>query len=168
MASCEAEPKPDNTEPDQKAWFTAFFLENHIDPFAYPTTVGSREQVEFMVYPENNERFYPCSDAMFTAIMSRKRPRFLSNRYREVLDKIFAIIKEFIDSEYDRAFLSSLIQIKYDNEIQSRLLIPSRLEKRLYKIFLNRTHIEDPYASQKKGKTPGHKNSWTRSPSKKP
>ena len=150
MASYEAEPNPVNTEPEQKAWFTAFFLENHIDPFAYPTTVGSREQVEFMVYPENNERFYPCSDAMFTAIMSRKRPRFLSNRYREVLDKIFAIIKEFIDSEYDRAFLSSLIQIKYDNEIQSRLLIPSRLEKRLYKIFLNRTHIEDPYASQKK------------------
>ena len=150
MASCEAEPKPVNVEdPDHNAWFTAFFLENHIDPFAYPTKVGSREQVEFMVYPENDERFYPCSDTMFNAIMSRKRPRFLNNRYREVLDKIFAIIKEFIDSEYDRAFLTRLIRIKYDNEIQSRLLIPSRLEKRLYKIFLTRTHIEDPYKSQK-------------------
>jgi len=150
MASCEAEPKPGNTTPDQNAWFTAFFLENHVDPFAYPTKVGSREQMEFMVYPENDERFYPCSDTMFAAIMSRKRPRFLRNRYREVLEKVFAIIEKFIDSEYDRAFLSSLIQIKYDNEIQSRLLIPSRLEKRLYKIFLSRTHIEDPYESRKK------------------
>lgn len=150
MEFSEAEPKPDKTNPDQYAWFTAFFLENHIDPFAYPKKVGSREQMEFMVYPENNERFYPCSDAMFVAIMSRKKPRFLYNRYREVLDKILAIIEEFIDSEYDRAFLSCLIQIKYDNEIQSRLLIPSRLEKRLYKIFLNRTHIEDPYESRKK------------------
>jgi len=150
MASLENEHRPVNTDPDQSAWFTAFFLENHIDPFAYPKKVGSREQVEFMVYPENNERFYPCSDTMFAAIMSRKRPRFLRNRYREVLDKVLAIIKELIDSEYDRAFLSSLIQIKYDNEIQSRLLIPSRLEKRLYKIFLSRTHIEDPYESRKK------------------
>lgn len=150
MASFEAEHSPVSTDPDQNAWFTAFFLENHIDPFAYPKKVGSREQVEFMVYPENNERFYPCSDIMFNAIMSRNRPRFLRNRYREVLDKIFAIIEEFIDSKYDRAFLSSLVQIKYDNEIQSRLLIPSRLEKRLYKIFLNRTHIEDPYESPKK------------------
>lgn len=150
MAPCEAEPTPNNTDSDQNAWFTAFFLENHIDPFAYPTKVGSREQMEFMVYPENEERFYPCSDTMFTAIMSRKRPRFLCNRYREVLDRILAIIKEFIDSEYDRAFLSSLIKIKYNNEIQSRLLIPSRLEKRLYKIFLSRTHIEDPYESRKK------------------
>ena len=102
------------TDPDQSAWFTAFFLENHIDPFAYPTKVGSREQMEFMVYPENNERFYPCSDTMFTAIMSRKRPRFLCNRYRNVLDKIFALIEEFIDSEYDRTFLSSLIRISYN------------------------------------------------------
>lgn len=150
MASCEAEPKPVNTDPEQYAWFTAFFLENHIDPFAYPTKVGSREQVEFMVYTENEERFYPCSDTMFAAIMSRKRPRFLFNRYREVLDKILAIIKEFIDSEYDRTFLFSLIRIKYDNEIQSRLLIPSRLEKRLFQIFLSRTHIEDPYESRKR------------------
>nr|WP_321403803.1 ARMT1-like domain-containing protein [uncultured Desulfobacter sp.] len=150
MAPCETDSNPINSTPDQHAWFTAFFLENHIDPFAYPSKVGSREQVEFMVYPENDERFYPCSDAMFAAIMSRKRPRFIRNRYREVLDEIFAIINEFIESEYDRAFLSSLIQIKYDYEIQSRLLIPSRLEKRLYKIFLSRTHIEDPFESQKK------------------
>lgn len=150
MASCDAAPQPINSTPDQHAWLTAFFLENHIDPFAYPSKVGSREQVEFMVYPENDERFYPCSDTMFAAIMSRKRPRFLCNRYREVLDRIFTIIEEFIDSEYDRKFLYSLIQIKYDYEIQSRLLIPSRLEKRLYKIFLSRTHIEDPFESQKK------------------
>ena len=27
--------------PDADAWFTAFFLENHIDPFAYPTKVST-------------------------------------------------------------------------------------------------------------------------------
>ncbi len=137
------------TDPDQDAWFTSFFLENHIDPFAYPTKVGTLEQIEFMVFPQDDERFYPCSDRMFNAIMSRKSGRFLKARYRAVYDKIIRLVNEVIDSEYDRKFLTALLKIKFDHEIESRLLIPSRLEKRLYKIFLSRTHIEDPYGDQK-------------------
>ncbi|MBU2630504.1 MAG: hypothetical protein KKE61_17975, partial [Proteobacteria bacterium] len=141
---------PAEKNPDFDAWFTAFFLKNHIDPFAYPTKVGAREQIEFMVYPENGERYYPCSDKMFGAIMSRKYPAFLKNHYKQVFDKIMAMIDELIDSEYDQQFLKTLIEIKYNDEIQTGLLIPSRLEKRLYKIFLSRTHIENPCSDVKK------------------
>jgi len=136
-------------DPDFDAWFTAFFLKNHIDPFAYPSKVGSKEQVEFMVFPEEGERYYPCSDKMFTAIMSRKYTAFLKQRYKQVYQKIMAMIDELIDSEYDKRYLKSLIDIKYDDEISAGLLIPSRLEKRLHKIFLSRTHIENPYAREK-------------------
>ncbi len=136
--------------PDQDAWFTAFFLENHIDPFAYPTKVSTQEQIEFMVYLENNERFYPCSDQMFETIMSRKYPQFLKDRYRTVYEKIIQLVDDIIESDYDRQFLKSLIKIKYDHEIETGLVIPSRLEKRLYKIFLSRTHIENPYSDEKK------------------
>ncbi|SDU37959.1 ARMT1-like domain-containing protein [Desulfobacula phenolica] len=136
--------------PDFDAWFTSFFLKNHIDPFAYPTKVGSREQVEFMVYPENGERYYPCSDKMFNAIMSRKYPPHLKNHYEQVFDKIIALIDELIDSEYNKQFLKTLVKIKYDDEIRTGLLIPSRLEKRLYTIFLSRTHIENPYSAEKR------------------
>ncbi len=137
-------------DPNFDAWFTVFFLENHIDPFAYPTKVSTLEQIEFMVYPENNERFYPCSDKMFDTIMSRKYPDFLKKEYRRVYDKIVQLVDDVIDSDYDRQFLKSLIKIKYDHEIETGLLIPSRLEKRLYKIFLSRTHIENPYSDEKK------------------
>jgi uncharacterized protein with ATP-grasp and redox domains len=137
-------------DPDLDAWFTVFFLENHIDPFAYPAKVSSLEQIEFMVYPENNERFYPCSDKMFDAIMSRKYPIFLKGEYKRVYDKIIQLVDYFIDSDYDRQFLKSLIKIKYEHEIETGLLIPSRLEKRLYKIFLSRTHIENPYSDEKR------------------
>jgi uncharacterized protein with ATP-grasp and redox domains len=137
-------------DPDVDAWFTAFFLENHIDPFAYPTKVSTLEQIEFMVYPENNERFYPCSDKMFDAIMSRNYPEFLKQEYHRVYNKVIQLVDDFIDSDYDRQFLKSLIKIKYDHEIETGLLIPSRLEKRLYKIFLSRTHIENPYFDEKK------------------
>jgi uncharacterized protein with ATP-grasp and redox domains len=136
--------------PDFDAWFTAFFLKNHIDPFAYPTKVGAREQIEFMVYPENKERYFPCSDKMFDAIMSRKYPPYLKKRYQQVFDRIISLIDELIDSEYDNQFLKALIKIKYDDEIRTGLLMPSRLEKRLYKIFLSRTHIENPYSAEKK------------------
>jgi uncharacterized protein with ATP-grasp and redox domains len=135
--------------PDFNAWFTAFFLKNHIDPFAYPAKVATREQVEFMVFPENQERYYPCSDKMYDAIISKKAGRFLNREYKQAFDRIIGLIDELIDSEYDNQFLKSLIKIKYDDEIQSKLLIPSRLEKRLYKIFLSRTHIENPYSQEK-------------------
>ena len=140
---------PAGDNPDFDAWFTAFFLKNSLDPFAYPTKVGSKEQIDFMVYPENGERYFPCSDKMFEAIMSRKHPRFLKNQYQQVFDRIIAMIDELIDSEYDNRFLKALIKIKYDDEIKTGLLIPSRLEKKLYKIFLSRTHIENPYSEDK-------------------
>jgi len=136
--------------PDFDAWFTSFFLKNHIDPFAYPSKVASREQIEFMVFPENEERYYPCSDKMFNAIMSRKYPPYLKKQYKQVLEKILAMIDELIETVYDNQYLKALVKIKYDDEIRTGLLIPSRLEKRLYKIFLSRTHIENPYSAEKR------------------
>lgn len=150
METKEYAPVKIGENPDFDAWFTAFFLKNHIDPFAYPSKVGSKEQIEFMVYPENAERYYPCSDQMFQAIMSRKYTPFIKQRYQQVYEKIMDMIDELIDSDHDRQYLKTLINIKYDDEIHTGLLIPSRLEKRLHKIFLSRTHIENPYAQEKK------------------
>ncbi|HKJ99157.1 MAG TPA: ARMT1-like domain-containing protein [Desulfotignum sp.] len=135
--------------PDQDAWLTAFFLENHVDPFAYPYKVGSVEQIEFMVYLQNNERYFPCSDKMFEAIMSRSCQQYLQERYQYVYDKVMQMVNDFIESAYDREFLTALIRIKYEHEIETCLIIPSRLEKRLCKIFLSRTHIENPYSQEK-------------------
>ncbi len=136
--------------PDFDAWFTSFFLKNHIDPFAYPTKVGTREQIEFMVFPDQEERYYPCSDNMFDAIMSRTYPSYLKQSYKTVFDRISAMIDELIETPYDNRFLKELIKIKYEDEIRTGLLIPARLEKRLYKIFLTRTHIENPYSDKKR------------------
>ncbi len=136
-------------EPDLDAWFTSFFLENHIDHFAYPLKAGSREQVEFMVYLDENERYYPCSDNMFASIMSRTNKDFVESRYEKAHQKIINLIDELILGEHDNAFLKSLIRIKYDHEVRIGLIIPSRLEKRLFQIFVSRTHIEDPQALNK-------------------
>ncbi|MCF8044476.1 MAG: hypothetical protein K9J83_01350 [Desulfarculaceae bacterium] len=139
-------------DPDLDAWFTSFFLENHIDHFAYPLKAGSREQVEFMVYIPDNERYYPCSDHMFASIMSRSNTDFVEKRYIKAHGKIRNLIDELISAENENAFLKSLIQIKYNHEIQIGLIIPSRLEKRLFKIFVSRTHIEDPCSEHKRNR----------------
>jgi len=150
MSSKKHTPFVYGEDPDLDAWFTVFFLENHIDPFAYPTKVGSVEQIEFMVCANDNERYYPCSDQMFEAIMARDNGRYLNQSYKTVLEKILHMVDEFIDDEYENQFLKSLIKIKYDHEISKGIIIPSRLEKRLYKIFLSRTYIENPYSDVKK------------------
>ena len=135
--------------PQKDAWYTAFFIENHIDHFAYPQHVATSEQIRFMVYTEDEERYYPCSDRMFRAIMSRNQPDFLQKKYGEVLDRVLKLIHRMIDDPWEKDYLDALIRIKFEHEIRDEIMIPSRLEKRLINIFLNRTQIEDPYLCEK-------------------
>ncbi|MGD8368216.1 MAG: hypothetical protein PVG78_11265, partial [Desulfobacterales bacterium] len=136
-------------EPKRDAWYTAFFIENHMDYFAYPEHVGTPEQVRFMVFTDDEERYYPCSDRMFEAIMNRDRSSFLQERYAAVLDRVIRLIDRLIENPGEKTYLESLIRTKYDHETRDEIMIPSRLEKRLVNIFLHRTQIADPYLCEK-------------------
>ncbi|MCK5542601.1 MAG: hypothetical protein KAI40_07890 [Desulfobacterales bacterium] len=138
--------------PGLDAWYTAFFLENHIDHYAYPSKVGSPKQVEFMLTLEGDERYYPCSDEMFCSIMSRKKNDLTKESYKIIYKGILKLVDDLIYSKQEKAFLKTLIKIKYEHEIEQNIIIPSRLEKRLYKIFVSRTHIEDPYILTKRNR----------------
>ncbi len=144
-----AQPYVPNVSPQKDAWYTAFFIENHIDHFAFPQHVATSEQIRFMVYTEDEERYYPCSDRMFKAIMSRNEPDFLQRKYGEVLDRVLKLIHRMIDDPWEKDYLDALIRIKFEHEIRDEIMIPSRLENRLINIFLNRTQIEDPYFCEK-------------------
>ena len=135
--------------PEWDAWHTEFFLENHLDPIAFPDRVATPEQVRFMVFTEGEERYYPCSDRMFNTIMNRKRSRFLRKRYAEVLAGVLDLIHRLIEEPFQRQYLETLLRIKYRHETRDQVMIPSRLEKRLLRIFLDRTQIEDPYMEEK-------------------
>ena len=152
----EASTRVDGTQPfvphvtpQRDAWYTAFFIENHMDYFAYPENVATPDQVRFMVYTENEERYYPCSDRMFNAIMNRNQSAFLQGKYAEVLGRVLNLIHRLIDDPWERDYLAALIRIKFEHETRDEIMIPSRIEKRLIKIFLNRTQIEDPYFCEK-------------------
>ncbi|OEU67484.1 MAG: hypothetical protein BBJ57_08340 [Desulfobacterales bacterium PC51MH44] len=135
--------------PEMDAWLTAFFIENHLDYFTHPDQAATPEQTRFMVYIEEGERYYPCSDRMFAAIMSRKQSAFIQENYKEVLQRILELIDRQIENKREKQYLEALIKTKYKHETRDEIMIPSRLEKRLMQIFLNRTLIEDPYIFEK-------------------
>ncbi|MBR9980091.1 MAG: DUF89 family protein [Desulfatitalea sp.] len=135
--------------PEKDAWFTSFFIENHLDYFTSPEKAASDEQIRFMVYTEPNERYYPCSDKMFGAIIWRNNSAHIQKAYNQVLQRILALIERQIEDPWEKAYLESLVINKYQHETRDEIMMPSRLEKRLMRIYLNRTHIEDPYGVEK-------------------
>jgi uncharacterized protein with ATP-grasp and redox domains len=142
-------PYQQGQDPAADAWYTAFFLENHLDHYAYPDHVATEEQVRFMVYTEENERYYPCSDRMFWTIMRREYPPFLKEKYEEALGKVLGLVERQIEDPWEKSYLKALIKTKYEHETRDGMMIPSRIEKRLLKIYLDRTQIEDPYLCEK-------------------
>lgn len=135
--------------PQMDAWHTSFYIENHLDYFTSPDKAATDEQVQFMVYTEPNDRYYPCSDKMFAAIVSRNNSAFIQKEYNKVLQRVLALIDRQIEDSWEKTYLESLVINKYQHETRDEIMIPSRLEKRLMRIYLNRTHIEDPYREEK-------------------
>lgn len=135
--------------PEKDAWFTTFYIENHLDYFTHPDQAASPEQIRFMVYTQEDERYYPCSDRMFAAIMNKNQPDFIQEKYNKVLKRILKLIERQIDDPNQKKYLKALVNIKFRHETRDKIMIPSRLEKRLMRIILNHTLIEDPYIFEK-------------------
>jgi len=151
MASVKTDTYTFNPEkpPEDEAWYTSFFIENHLDYYAYPERVASPEQIRFMVKLDEGERYYPCSDQTFDAIMKKNQSAMLQKQYHAVLQRILSLIETQIEDETQKQYLDSLIVIKFKHETRDEIMIPSRLEKRLLKILFHRTQIEDPFLKEK-------------------
>ncbi len=137
------------SNPETDAWLTSFYIENHLDFFTYPDHAATEEQVRFMVYTEEGERYYPCSDQMYEAIISRKQPAFVQENYGRVLKRLLDLINRQIEDDYEKAYLKALIVNKHHLDTRDEIIIPTRLEKRLMSIYLKRTLIEDPFQAEK-------------------
>ncbi|MDL2286411.1 ARMT1-like domain-containing protein [Desulfococcaceae bacterium OttesenSCG-928-F15] len=133
----------------QDAWEAAFFIENHLDHTAYPDEVAHPEQVSFMVYLQPGERYYPCAEGMFRTLTQKENIVDLDYRYQKVFSGILHLVDSILTDPEKKLFLKCLLEIKFRHETRDRLMIPSRLEKRLFQIFLNQTGISDPFFAVK-------------------
>ena len=132
-------------DPSDDAWLTNFFTENHLDFETQPDEVASPEQVRFVVHLPENAVYYPCSTELFEAILERQSKTYLQDRYQEVWKVVEQLVQDLIADESRRTFLTKLLRIKFEHDTHDHILLPSRLEKRLFKIFIDKSKIDTPY-----------------------
>ena len=131
--------------PGAEAWITNFFHENHLDFETRPDKVASPEQVRFIVHLPENAVYYPCSSELFEAIGRRDSAGYLRPRYEEIWSLVERLVLDHISDERKRAFLVELLRLKYAHDTHDGIMIPSRLKKRLFKIFVDKSNIDQPY-----------------------
>ncbi len=129
---------------DLDARVTFFFTVNHMDHESSPDNVTSSEQVRFSVYLEENEIYIPCSEKMFKMILSIEPENELDDIYNEILKKVEDIIKQYINEGWRLEYLLEILRLKFSHDTYHHIALPSRLEKKLIKIFLDKTGINDP------------------------
>jgi hypothetical protein len=132
-------------DPAADAWLTNFFTENHLDFETRPDKVASPEQVRFMVHLPENALYYPISAELFEAIARRQAKVYLQPRYQEVWSLVERVVRDHISDKRKRAFLIELLRLKYEHDIHDAIIIPSRLKKRLFGIFIDKSKVDMPY-----------------------
>jgi uncharacterized protein with ATP-grasp and redox domains len=132
-------------DPRDDAWLTNFFTENHLDFETQPDEVASPEQVRFVVHLPENVVYYPCSTEVFEAILKRQSKTYLHDRYRKVWKVVERLVQDLIPDKSRRTFLTELLRIKFEHDTHDGILLPTRLEKRLFKIFIDKSKIDTPY-----------------------
>jgi len=123
---------------------TFFFTVNHMDYESSPHNVASPEQVRFSVYLEENEIYIPCSEKMFEMILSLEPEKELDGIYNEILKKVEELVRQHIDEGWRLEYLLEILHLKFSHDTYHHIALPSRLEKKLIKIFLDKTGIKDP------------------------
>jgi uncharacterized protein with ATP-grasp and redox domains len=132
-------------DPKDDAWLTNFFTENHLDFETQPDEVASPEQVRFIVHLPENVVYYPCSTEVFEAILNRQSKTYLHDRYHMVWEVVERLVQDLIPDKSRRTFLIELLRIKFEHDTHDGILLPTRLEKRLFKIFIDKSKIDTPY-----------------------
>jgi uncharacterized protein with ATP-grasp and redox domains len=131
--------------PKDDAWLTNFFTENHLDFETQPDEVASPEQVRFVVHLPEDVVYYPCSTEVFEAILNRQSKTYLHSRYQKVWKVVERLVQDLISDKPRRTFLTELLRIKFEHDTHDGILLPTRLEKRLFKIFIDKSKIDTPY-----------------------
>ena len=132
-------------DPKDDAWLTNFFTENHLDFETQPDEVASPEQVRFVVHLPGNVVYYPCSTEVFESILNRQSKTYLHDRYQQVWQVVEQLVQDLIPDKSKRTFLTELLRIKFEHDTHDGILLPTRLEKRLFKIFIDKSKIDAPY-----------------------
>ena len=137
-------------DPQLEAWVYHFLTENNIEYLTNPSIVASAAQLRFMVALQEGQVYLPCSDALFAQMYSRAEQAGLVEEYKKSWIFIVRLIYGHDLSKPEMRRVLSLCRYRFRQYLNARMLLPSRLVKRLVKVVLTKCGILDPFAAKKR------------------
>jgi uncharacterized protein with ATP-grasp and redox domains len=137
-----------STDPLLEAWMYHFLLENNIEYLLNPSIVASPEQMRFMVALEEDQVYLPCDDALFFLIY-RGQGAELSEEYLKVWRFVSSLVQTYNMSPAESSRILGLCRYRFDLFFSERLVLPSRMIKRLLSIVLSQCGDMDPFREKK-------------------
>lgn len=131
------------------AWLHHFKTENNIEHLMNPEKVASDEQLKFMVALDDKQIFIPCSDETLMCLMEEKPSDELLREYGRIWLHTVRLIRKHAFNKYHERKVMGFCRLRFKTHLSSRIMIPSRLLKRMNSIVLTQCSLVDPSSSAK-------------------
>ena len=133
----------------QEAWIQHFLIENNIDPSLSPGLVATPERLSFMVALEACQVYVPCADSLFLQFYQGEVSPALHKEYEDAWRFIETLVEDSDLAPVVRTRILGLCRYRFDLYVGSRMILPSRLIKRLVGIVLQQLSDPDPFREKK-------------------
>jgi len=133
----------------QEAWIQHFLIENNLDSQLSPGLVATPEQLRFMVTLDDDQVYVPCADSLFLQVYSGKFSDGLQREYDDAWQFIETLVHDSVLSPTAKQRILLLCRYRFDLYVGSRMILPSRLVKRLVGIVLQQMNDPDPFRGKK-------------------
>jgi len=135
--------------PKLDAWINHFKTENNLEHLLNPDNVATDEQLRFMVALTEDQVFFPCSDETLRLLMQKTPPKALIQEYNRAWRFIVRAVRQRGLDSYNEQRILQFCRHRFRHHLASRIMLPSRLVKRLVSIALTQLAQEDPYHERK-------------------
>lgn len=133
----------------QEAWIQHFLIENNIDHFLSPGLVATPEQLRFMVRLDEDQVYVPCSDSLFLQFYWGNVSPALQKEYDDAWNFFQTLVESSVLPQAAQKRILLLCRYRFDLYVGSRMILPSRLVKRLVGIVLTEMNDPDPFRAKK-------------------
>ena len=137
-----------NQNPVLDAWLYHFLTENNIEYLLNPSIVASPEQLRFMVALEDDQIYLPCDDALFFLIYGEQGAE-LSEEYLKSWRFVTSLVQSYAMSEAETERIMAYCRYRFNLFFAERVILPSRMVKRLLSIVLTQCGDPDPFREKK-------------------
>ncbi len=139
------------TDPVLDALLLHFMTENGLEHSIDPEN-ATPEQIRFIVSLDEDSFYAPCGDWMLHFLLKARLDDSLKREYTDQWRLLVRTVRAAMPRGPGRKRVLHLCRHKFRMTLNTPILIPSRLLKRMLTIFLALSGIPDPYQEKKRAK----------------